>query len=272
MKLIDLTIACVALLGLSACSTVGNSPELEPHMPKISWPNGAKAAIALTYDDGVNSQLDTAVPTLNEANLKGTFYIVVGRDGWNSRVRDWEVVSQQGHELGNKSIYHPCRATGAGKGWISRDSDLDRYSAEQMAIELDKANRILSSVDNETTRTFAYPCGESQTSDGSYYSLIKPLFIGARAVHDVPYEENDRYNVTTFAAHNSSFEEIVSYIDGVIEKGEAGSLSFFGVGGDYLSVSADMHQKVVDYLKSRNDDVWVDTMVNIADHMEAAGW
>lgn len=39
------------------------------------WPNGAKAAVVLTYDDALESQLDHAVPALDAAGFKATFFL-----------------------------------------------------------------------------------------------------------------------------------------------------------------------------------------------------
>mgnify|MGYP001356232079 FL=1 len=36
---------------------------------EFTWPNGAKTAICLTYDDGLDSQLDIAIPDLENENL-----------------------------------------------------------------------------------------------------------------------------------------------------------------------------------------------------------
>ncbi len=41
----------------------------------FSWPGNAKAAICLTYDDGMDTQLNDAIPDLDNHNLKGTFYL-----------------------------------------------------------------------------------------------------------------------------------------------------------------------------------------------------
>ena len=43
---------------------------------RLSWPQGKHAAIVLTYDDALNSQLEVAVPQLNQARLKGTFFLM----------------------------------------------------------------------------------------------------------------------------------------------------------------------------------------------------
>ena len=72
------------------------------------WPNGARAAIVLTYDDSLRSQLDIAVPQLDAAGLKGSFFL----NGTMplEAVESWRAVAASGHELGNHSLFHPCPA------------------------------------------------------------------------------------------------------------------------------------------------------------------
>ena len=42
---------------------------------QFQWPNGAKAAVVFTYDDGLDCHLDVVVPQLDEFGLKGTFFL-----------------------------------------------------------------------------------------------------------------------------------------------------------------------------------------------------
>ncbi len=42
------------------------------------WPDGKRAAVVLTYDDALASQLDIAIPALDAAGLKGTFFLSGG--------------------------------------------------------------------------------------------------------------------------------------------------------------------------------------------------
>ena len=42
---------------------------------QISWPDGKKAAIVLTYDDGLKSQRDIVMPQLEAKNFRGTFFL-----------------------------------------------------------------------------------------------------------------------------------------------------------------------------------------------------
>ncbi|MBY3627222.1 polysaccharide deacetylase family protein, partial [Acinetobacter sp. CUI P1] len=74
----------------------------------FSWPNGAKAAVSLAYDDALPSQLDTAIPQLNAVGLKGSFYLPLSADTIQKRLADWRAAAAQGHELGNHSLFHQC--------------------------------------------------------------------------------------------------------------------------------------------------------------------
>ncbi|WP_373495193.1 polysaccharide deacetylase family protein, partial [Aquiflexum sp.] len=44
----------------------------------LKWPDGKKAAVSLTYDDGTYNQFHVALPIMEELNMKGTFYINTG--------------------------------------------------------------------------------------------------------------------------------------------------------------------------------------------------
>lgn len=73
----------------------------------MAWPNGAKAAIALTYDDSLDSQLDYALPTLDKYDIKGTFFLTIEREGFFPRVGEWRAAAESGHELANHTLFHP---------------------------------------------------------------------------------------------------------------------------------------------------------------------
>ena len=92
------------LASLSIALTLCSAAIAAPIAP--IWPNGHKAAIALTYDDALKSQLDFVVPQLDGAGFKGTFFLM-GRQVGNE-VERWRAAAASGHELGNHSVNHPC--------------------------------------------------------------------------------------------------------------------------------------------------------------------
>src|SRR5207244_797428 len=78
--------------------------------PDRAWPGGARAAVSLTYDDGLNSQLDNAVPELKRLGMKATFFLTENNAHW--RLADWEALARDGHEVANHTMTHPCALSG----------------------------------------------------------------------------------------------------------------------------------------------------------------
>ncbi len=263
MKQVKFT-ACISFaMLLIGCASIDVQEAANPNTTKTVWPNGAKAAIALTYDDAVDSHLDVALPALDAAGLKGTFYVTLDRYPWNHRTKEWVAAADNGHELGNHTFNHPCKASLPGREWVDPKKDLDKYTIAQMIAEIESVNETLSKLDGKQVRSFGYPCSESVTSDGSYYNAIKPLFVAARGVYDVPYVEGDIYNIPAYGPEGATGEQLIAYVKSVVAKGGAGSLLFHGVGADHLKVSAEAHQELLDYLVAHQDEIWVDTVVNI---------
>ena len=73
----------------------------------FKWPDGKKAAVCMSYDDGIISHLDHAIPDLNAAGFRGTFYLM-GNNLRPEMVTAWRDAAAQGHELGCHSLFHPC--------------------------------------------------------------------------------------------------------------------------------------------------------------------
>jgi len=109
------------------------------------WPGGARAAVSLTYDDSLNSQLDNAVPELRRLGLKATFFLTEDNARW--RLADWEALARDGNEVANHTMTHPCALAG--------------YSAGR--FEHAEIERMQGYIDAHfgagRERTFAYPCG-----------------------------------------------------------------------------------------------------------------
>src|SRR5574341_1193422 len=80
------------------------------------WSSSFQGAISLTFDDGMRSHLDFAIPQMNARGLRGTFYLNPrGSEEdasrplpWRASLAQWLPAYQAGHELGNHSLSHPC--------------------------------------------------------------------------------------------------------------------------------------------------------------------
>ncbi len=57
------------------------------HKNAISpFPDDWCGAVSLTFDDGLCSQLERAVPLLNDHGLRGTFYLTPRGDDWETHL------------------------------------------------------------------------------------------------------------------------------------------------------------------------------------------
>ncbi len=104
----------------------------------IKWPNGAKMAISLSFDDARLSQIDKGIPLLDRYQVKGTFY--VSPDGLKERLEGWKQAVASGHDIGNHTIMHPC----SGNYPWAQHKALENYSLDKMYRELDSANHIIN--------------------------------------------------------------------------------------------------------------------------------
>ena len=65
--------------------------------PAFSWPGGARAAVSLAYDDGLDSHLDIALPALNRYGFKGSFYLTLSSTAVRDRLEEWRAPNAPHH-------------------------------------------------------------------------------------------------------------------------------------------------------------------------------
>ena len=240
--------------------------------PDVDWPEGKRAAVVLSYDDSLTSHLDTALPQLDAHGFRATFYLSIDRPGYAARLDEWAAAAAEGHELGNHTLFHPCRGLDsfADRDWVTIDTDLDRYTVERMVHELQLTNTLLETVDGRDSRTFAYPCGDTTASGESYVDAIRPLFSAARG-YGAPAPDGSlaMHAVPTYGPVGASGAELIAYVEDALETGGLATFTFHGVGADYLAVSGEAHQELLDYLAAHEDEIWVDTFQEVTGHILA---
>lgn len=226
---------------------------------QFTWPNGAKAAVVFTYDDGLDNHLDVAVPQLDEFGFKGTFYATGNSQSLYKRTDDWRKIAQNGHELGNHTLFHPCN--GAQFDWVKPEYDLNKYSIEKLLAELRAASTLLKAIDGRENRTFAYTCSNVSIGDNDFSDEIQPLFTAARADGNVP-ETMKGYNVykaPSWMVEDSKTEDLISYVEEAKSKGTIAIFMFHSVGGGYLNVGAKEHRELLQYLNNHRNEFYFGT-------------
>ena len=234
--------------------------------------HGHKAAVVLTYDDAMAGQLDRVIPTLDSLNLKGSFYLTAAFPGFRDRVEDWRSAARRGHELGNHTVYHPCDASKPGRDWVAENNDLSKYTTAEILQEIDVTNSLLQALDGQTERTFAYTCGDTATGDGSFKDSLAVRFTAARGTEpglDTPATA-DLYDLHTYVASNNTAEEMIAWVEEAKRQHALVTILFHGVGGGHnINVSNEAHRKLIEYLYRDQDEVWVTTLREMAEHLRA---
>ena len=234
------------------------------------WPKDKKAAIVLTYDDALASHLKYAVPQLNKYKLKGSFYLVGGMS--EEAMDQWQAVSRQGHELGNHTLFHPCSE----KNYKQHPRNYsESHDAESILNEISMMNRLLYGIDRKKVRTYAYPCTEVVVGGVDYTDTLRQskLITSARIGGDLnavvtDFKSLNPMKVPSYALLNEQdADALISYVKKVQQEGGLGVLMFHGVGGDYLKVSAEAHEKLLQYLSANKDEIWVGTFQEVMNYI-----
>ncbi len=230
---------------------------------EFAWPDGARGAVSLSYDDALDTQLDNAVPTLNKAGLKASFYLPLSFPTVYSRMQDWRKVAEAGHELGNHTLFHACSASKPGRSWVKPDADLDKRTVEQMRQEISTANTFLHALDGRSERTLTPPCLETVAADGDYLPVVRGQFVAVKSAENgLP---------AGFASYllpdGQSGDELIEFVKKATASGGMANIVFHGVGGNHLAVSNKAHQELVQFLVENRDVYWTDTYINIMRHV-----
>jgi len=235
-----------------------------------TW-NGKKCAVVLTYDDGLNVDLTNAVPALDSAGLKGTFYISDYFNGLNAQIPMWKTAAAKGHELANHSVWHPCEGGRPGREFVKPDYDLNNYTVRRMTDEVRTMNNILKAIDGKSKRTFAYPCGDTKIHDTSYIDPLRNDFVAARGVKAemLPIEKIYLYNIGCYMINGETGDQLISLVKHSIEKHTLIVFLFHGVGGEHsLNISLEAHSKLLHFIKQNQKDIWIAPMIDVAEYIK----
>jgi peptidoglycan/xylan/chitin deacetylase (PgdA/CDA1 family) len=228
------------------------------------WPQDRAAAISLTFDDAMNTHLDVVRPILKKHHLTATFFVSTGRDVWQKRKEEWHGLAEEGNELANHTVHHPCLLEAI-------ETHSQSYTPEMMEAEIrDAALEITQLLNTHRGLTFAYPCGDTsfgpppeQVRDaGLYMRFISDYAFGARGWRNDgsggPQDPDDLrvLNVNDLGATaGKNFSSLLSMAEPAIQPGLWGVYGFHGVGGEWLSITSDSLDELASYLE-HHSEIW----------------
>lgn len=217
-----------------------------------------RAAVTLTYDDALPSQLSTAAPALAKHDLKATFFVLDVR----SDPAPWAALHAAGHELGSHTFKHPCPKSNT---WVAPGDANEDYDEARMASELDASLALLGELGQAAPFTFAYPCGVTWLgAQQSYVPLVQTRFGAARGVAPgLAGAGVDLFDVpASFLTGDGA--ELIALADSARESGSWVVFGFHGVGGDHSPVSAAAHESLLAHLDDHRSELYVATFGELA--------
>lgn len=228
------------------------------------WPGGKQAAVVLTYDDALSSQLDTALPVLDAAGLKATFFLT-GKGLSPASVVRWRAAAAGGHELGNHTVFHPCLAAAYP---APAHYTVEVYTVDTMLAEIKTMNTVLAAIDGKPVHPLATPCGTHVAGGVDYLPALRQsgLVRYNRGVSGTPGDPFDVPSV--WYAGKASGADMIAAVEKTAKSGGLIVFGFHGVGGDYLTTSAEAHAQLVAYLKAHRDTIWVAPFSTVMDAAE----
>ena len=233
------------------------------------WPNGAKAAVTLTYDDGIASQFANAVPQLDKYGIKGTFFPSTWGLSAPENAAIWRKIASNGHEIGCHTLHHPCSDS---FDFVKKGYSLQEYTLERMEKEIKENIELIRSFGyTEKDLVFAYPCGQTAIGpkmETSYIPLIEKFFCVGRGVksgYAVPGKIHI-HEVPCFGVEEDG-QGLINLVKEAEGTGNWAVILFHGVGGDYISVTAEAHETLLGYLKG-NKDVWAERFGEVGKYVK----
>ena len=188
------------------------------------------------------------------------------------RLAAWRKVAAQGHELGNHTLFHQCSRSAPDRSWVSADNDLDTVSVAQLVAQIRVGNSMLQAIDGQQQRSFAAPCGDLNAAGEPYLKALQGDFVAMKSAFGgvVPDMHTlDPYAVGVDVATNISGAQLIALVQRAAAMGTMVNITFHGVGGDYLAVSREAHDALLQYLASHRSIYWTDTFVRIMQYVKA---
>ncbi len=248
--------------------TANASPAAAPAHAFV-WPHGARAAVSLTYDDALKSQIDNVVPALAAHSLLATFFLTGSSPYLQANPDVYRRLVAAGHELGSHTIYHPCDR---GPDWVKPGFALQDYDLERMKKELAESIQQLKDLGQKEPLSFAYPCGSTSLGETrtSYVPLIEQSFIAARGVGASVADPStvSLFNVPS-PMGNASGADLTMWVDRALSSGGWVVFVFHGVAGDYLDVKADAQETLFAYLEQHKSSIWTERFGTVASYVKA---
>lgn len=238
------------------------------------WPAGCQGAVSLTFDDGLSSQLELAIPLLNRYGLQGTFY-VNPRDDYEQQLLPWRAAAEASHEVGNHTVSHPCSKN------FPFIADNNRRALEEMTLAEIEAEivlageRIRSVIPQQAAMSYGYTCYQPFVGRGatrqSYVPVVAKHCVAGRGRGERPNDPRycDLWYLWSTPCERMTGAELVGLAEQAPAQGRWSILTFHGVSEGHLSVAPGDLEELCDFLARNRSRIWTAPVATIAQRVGA---
>jgi len=230
------TLACTGPGGNSTQSAV-----VTVTSPQPPTGNFTEGLVSFSFDDSWDTQYTNALPILEAAGFKGTFYLTTNQIEQNyqffmtpAMVKD---IAARGHEIAGHTVTHP---------------DLQTLTAAQIQAEIINSRNYLRTLTGKPVNGFAYPFG---SYNATVVSLVQQTYTHARSTNYVELNsaQAPKYELNSQCIDKS---ETLANIKARIDAAKAGKKWYIlcmhevkDTGGDNLTMTPAFFSQIVTYVK-----------------------
>jgi peptidoglycan-N-acetylglucosamine deacetylase len=274
-RFVPVLLAILGALPVAPAQSTIVADASKPH--PTPWPGEAVCAVSLSYDDSIPVHHLRVAPLLDQHGLHATFYLSV------KTIDDaaaWKTVAAHGHELGNHSLFHPCRReTADGYAWLPEHYNLLDYTPGRWRDELAVANFAIDLLDGGKPRTYGNNCTNLTFGRGDKEQPMDPilaeLFVAARGAITNQSVDPAQPNFTRLG-HYSGDGKKFAHLRAEIEQARAKKgwiiYMFHGVGeGTHpLFIADEEHRQLLEWLAHERTSIWTAPVVEVATRLKVA--
>jgi peptidoglycan/xylan/chitin deacetylase (PgdA/CDA1 family) len=234
-----------ALSCSGAGGTVSKSAVVNVIIPPVASQPGQfpEGMVTLSFDDSWLSQYVTALPVLQNAGLKGTFYLTTQpmQEAWPDFMSPAQAkdIALKGHEIADHTVTHP---------------HLPQLSQAKINNEIKNSKTYLENLTGMSVTTIAYPYGEL---NNTVKNLVKQAgYTSARGTDDttLTLTSTDKYDLKSQCYENTqTLASVKAEIDAAKANKQWFILCFHEIKTDTTdlnTITPSNFQQIVDYIKS----------------------
>lgn len=212
----------------------------------MAYANGAGSLVSLTFDDGLASQREIALPEMNKRSIRGTFFVIASDSTeYDSQFRhnDWLSAMIAGHEIGSHSHTHRKAAL------------LDAAAAD---FEVRSSKRWLEyALGVQGIKSYCYPYTDAPALLQS--AVFNSGYIAARGGRGArpdkylePGDGANLFNVPSIHVGPETIGHASEWISTCVRRGAWLTLMFHGVGNptDWDNITREQFVDLLDKLNA----------------------